>query len=41
VLYGLKQFVGDFNYMVLAIGGFGILYMILWYMYKNKTFIKV
>ena len=41
VLYGLKQFVGDFNYLVLTIGGFGILYLILWYMYKNKTFIKV
>lgn len=41
VLYGLKQFVGDFNYLVLTLGGFGILYLILWYMYKNKTFIKV
>ena len=41
VLYGLKQFVGDFNYLVLTIGGFGILYLILWYMYRNKTFIKV
>jgi predicted acyltransferase len=41
VLYGLKQFVGDFNYLVLTIGGFGILYLILWYMFKNKTFIKV
>jgi predicted acyltransferase len=41
VLYGLKQFVGNFNYLVLTIGGFGILYLILWYMYKNKTFIKV
>jgi predicted acyltransferase len=41
VLYGLKQFVGDFNYLVLTIGGFGILYLILWYLYKNKTFIKV
>mgnify|MGYP002344861648 FL=1 len=41
VLFGLKQFVADFNYLVLAIGGFGILYLILWYMYKNKTFIKV
>ncbi|MFA5972445.1 MAG: DUF5009 domain-containing protein [Lentimicrobiaceae bacterium] len=41
VLYGLKQFVGEFNYLVLTIGGFGILYLILWYMYKNKTFIKV
>jgi predicted acyltransferase len=41
VLYGLKQFVGEFNYLVLTVGGFGILYLILWYMYKNKTFIKV
>jgi predicted acyltransferase len=41
VLYGFKHFVADFNYLVLTIGGFGILYLILWYMYKNKTFIKV
>ena len=41
VLHGLKQFVGDFNYLVLTIGGFGILYLILWYMYKNKTFVKI
>ncbi len=41
VLYGLKRFVGNYNYLVLTIGGFGILYLILWYMYKNKTFIKV
>jgi predicted acyltransferase len=41
VLFGLKQFVGDFNYLVLTIGGFGILYLILWYMYKNKTFVKI
>jgi predicted acyltransferase len=41
VLFGLKQFVGGFNYLVLTIGGFSTLYLILWYMYKNKTFIKV
>lgn len=41
VLYGLKPFVGNFNYLILTIGGFGILYLILWYLYKNKTFIKV
>ncbi len=41
VLYGFKQFVGPFNYLLLTLGGFGILYLILWYMYKNKTFIKV
>lgn len=41
VLYGLKQYVGNYYYLVLTIGGFGLLYLILWYMYKNKTFIKV
>jgi predicted acyltransferase len=41
VLFGLKQYVGSFNYLVLTIGGFGILYTLLWYMYKNRTFIKV
>lgn len=41
VLFGLKQFSGNFHYMVLTIGGFCILYLILWYMYRNKTFIKV
>lgn len=41
VLFGLKKYVGDFNYLILTIGGFGILYLILWYMYKNKTFVKV
>lgn len=41
VLYGMKQFAGDFNYLLLTIGGFAILYMILWYLYKNKTFIRV
>jgi len=41
VLFGFKKYVGDFNYLILTIGGFGILYLILWYMYKNKTFVKV
>jgi hypothetical protein len=41
VLYGIKQFVGEFYSLVLTIGGFGIIYLLLWYMYKNKTFIKV
>lgn len=40
-LYGMKQFVGNFNYMLLTIGGFSILYLILWYLHKNKTFIRV
>jgi predicted acyltransferase len=41
VLFGLKQFVGNFNYLLLTFGGFGILYAILWYLHKNKTFIKI
>lgn len=41
VLYGLKQYVGNFNYFVLTLGGFSIIYLILWYLYKNRTFIKV
>lgn len=41
VLFGLKPYVGSFNYLVLTFGGFGILYLILWYLYKNKTFVKV
>jgi predicted acyltransferase len=41
VLFGLKQYVHDFYYLVLTIGGFGILYLILWYLYRNKTFLKI
>lgn len=41
VLYGLKPFVGDYYQLVLSTGGFLLLYLLLWYMHKNKTFIKV
>ena len=41
VLFGFKQYTGDFHYLLLTIGGFGLLYLILWYLWKNKTFIKV
>jgi predicted acyltransferase len=41
ILYGTKQYVGNFYYLVLTIGSFGIIYLILWYMYKNKTFIRI
>ena len=40
-LYGLKQYVGDYYNAIITAGGFFILYLILWYMYKNKTFIKI
>ena len=41
VLFGFRQFVGNFYYLLLTFGGFAILYLILWYLYKNKTFIRV
>lgn len=41
VLFGLEQYLGDYQPLLLSIGGFGILYLILWYMYRNKTFVKV
>jgi predicted acyltransferase len=41
LLFGLKQYVGNYYTMVTATGGFIILYLVLWYFYKNRTFIKV
>ncbi len=41
LLYGLEQYVGAYYGMITATGGFALLYLLLWYMYKNKTFIKV
>ncbi|TMU54906.1 acyltransferase family protein [Flagellimonas algicola] len=41
ILFGMEQYVGAYYPMLTSIGGFGILYLLLWYMYKNSTFIKV
>lgn len=41
ILYGLASYTGNFYELVTVIGGFALLYLLLWYMYKNKTFIKV
>ncbi|GAA5220130.1 DUF5009 domain-containing protein [Membranihabitans marinus] len=41
VLFGLESFVPAFYPLIKATGGFLILYALLWYMYKNKTFVKV
>ncbi|WP_186755909.1 acyltransferase family protein [Echinicola salinicaeni] len=41
VLFGLEQYTGVYYGVVTTIGGFGILYGLLWYMYSNKTFVKV
>ena len=41
VLFGLQQYTGAYYGMITTAGGFGLLYLLLWYMYKNKTWIKV
>ena len=41
LLYGTEQYVGGFYDALTTLGGFGILYLILWYMYKNRTFVRV
>ena len=41
VLFGLAPYMGNYYGLITVIGGFGLLYLLLWYMYKNKTFIKV
>lgn len=38
---GLKPYVGEWYRFLRALGGFGILYLILWQMYKHKIFIKI
>lgn len=38
---GLIPYVGDWNDFLKFFGGFLVIYLILWYMYKNKTFIKI
>ena len=37
VIYGLALYYE----LITVIGGFALLYLLLWYMYKNKTFTKV
>jgi len=41
VLFGFKQYLGAYFEAFKIIGGFGIIYLLLWYMYKNRTFIKI
>lgn len=40
-LFGFNQFLGDYYDAFTVVGGFLIIYLILWYMNKNKTFIKI
>lgn len=41
VLHGLQQFSGNWYNLITTIGGFLILFGLLWYMYSKKTFIKI
>ncbi len=41
LLYGMEQYTGAYYPMLTTIGGFGILYLLLWYLFKKGTFIKV
>ncbi len=41
LLFGVEQFTGDYYNAFATLGGFGILYLLLWYMNKNKTYIKI
>lgn len=41
ILFGTKQYTGNYYPLISTIGGFCILYGLLWYMYKNRTFIKI
>ena len=41
LLFGFEQYVGNYYEILKITGGFGILYLLLWYMNKNKTYIKI
>lgn len=41
VLFGFEQYLGEYYAVLTTLGGFGILYALLWYMYRNNTYIKI
>lgn len=41
ILFGFEQYLGNYYEAFATIGGFGILYLLLWYMNKNQTYIKI
>ena len=41
ILFGFEQYLGGYYEAFATLGGFGILYLLLWYMNKNKTYIKI
>lgn len=40
-LNGLVPYIGNWFETLRFLGGFMIIYLVLWYMYRNKTFIKI
>jgi predicted acyltransferase len=41
IFFGFEQFTGAYYDAFCDLVGFGLLYFLLWYMHKNKTYIKV
>ena len=41
LLYGVKQYVGDYYSALIALGNAAIVYFILWMMYRRKVFLKI
>ena len=41
VLFGFDQYMGVYYDAFATVGGFAILYLLLWYMNKNRTYIKI
>lgn len=41
LLFGLEQFVGPLYEALASLGGFLLLYLLLWYMYRKGTFLKI
>ena len=38
---GLKPYIGNWYNSLSYLGGFLVIYLIMWYMYRNRTFIKI
>lgn len=41
LLYGLRQYVGDYYPVLIALGNAAIVYLILWMMYRRQVFLKI
>ena len=41
LLYGLRQYVGDYYPVLIALGNAAIVYLILWMMYRRQFFLKI